>query len=423
MHSSFGLILFYLLEINRTDNAIKNHWNCIVKKKLDSDSPACAEDLHKVASLNFCSCAMKTESKEVKEERQNPDELVSVHGRMGLKCSADTGASKLLCRLVNGEQNQLEAKHGATFKTSVGMDELMNGIHFSDVGANGSVAMIESGRNNSKHDILNSSMELRFDVSASTRPCCSALDAAVPFTLNSTKSPNRLRGHEFCILHSEFENKTESSLSYTSTSATGEDKSVTEKEGKFPKLNVHMQSVDSNEQRLHHESAHPKDLVTDLDGAQPSIIHHHVLHANSPFSCSTPSNCARYAFVSVNSPESILRNSARTFKNTPSIIRKRAYKEAGVDKSSDVASTPSWKISCTNSTSEDINNADIPNGKQGCLSFFCKPGSSLAVKSLRRQLDYAFEMERDAAAAKCGNPFPATASPNIEFFSNAMVIP
>ncbi|XP_021669687.2 uncharacterized protein LOC110656980 [Hevea brasiliensis] len=254
-----------------TDNAIKNHWNCIVKKKLDSNSPAYAEDLCKVGSLNFCSCAMKTDSKEVKEERQNPDELVSVHGRMGLMCSGDMGTAELLCGLANGGQNQLEAKYGmvGTSDSSVEIDELMNGIHFDDRGANGCGAMIGCRRNKS-----------------------SALEAVLPFPLNSAKSPNRLSGHELGVLHSEFGNETENSYSFTS--ATGGDRSVIEKESKFHKMNMHIQPVDRNQRCIHHESAQPKDLVTNLDGADPSIGHHHVLHANSPFSCSTPRNCARY---------------------------------------------------------------------------------------------------------------------------------
>ncbi|KAF2297768.1 hypothetical protein GH714_002660 [Hevea brasiliensis] len=260
----------------RTDNAIKNHWNCIVKKKLDSNSPAHAEDLCKVGSLNFCSCAMKTDSKE-----------------------CDMGTAELLCGLPNGGQNQLEAKYGmvGTSDSSVEIDELMNGIHFDDRGANGCGAMIGCRRNKS-----------------------SALEAVLPFPLNSAKSPNRLSGHELGILHSEFGNETENSYSFTS--ATGGDRSVIEKESKFHKMNMHVQPVDRNQRCLHHESAQPKDLVTNFDGADPSIGHHHVLHANSPFSCSTPRNCARYTFVSALELELKLPlNQTETAKNRDSTVQ------------------------------------------------------------------------------------------------------
>ncbi|XVF10649.1 hypothetical protein REPUB_Repub07fG0200600 [Reevesia pubescens] len=46
------------------------------------------------------------------------------------------------------------------------------------------------------------------------------------------------------------------------------------------------------------------------------------------------------------SPESILRISAMTFKNTPSIIRKRSYKKAWNDNFSDAACSPVRTFSC-----------------------------------------------------------------------------
>jgi myb proto-oncogene protein len=95
-----------------------------------------------------------------------------------------------------------------------------------------------------------------------------------------------------------------------------------------------------------------------------------------------------------------LRNSARTFKNTPSIIRKRALRGAAIAKISDVTCTPSSKFSCPDDF-QIVDSTNSPNEKQGFLRYF-QPETSFAIKSLKRHFDYAFDMEKEADLGKCG---------------------
>ncbi|EEF51134.1 myb, putative [Ricinus communis] len=319
----------------RAENAIKNHWNCLMKKKFDSILPhAYAMDRCTSGSINFCSCAVKPNSMMVKEERQIPDGTVSVHGRMGLECSANAIGRG---RVTIGPK-RMDCKH----------DIVLSSLSPSDI-------------------------KLPFDGPTSTRLRSRALEAVLPFNSNSVKSPNGLRSYELGIFPSEFSNKMEISYTNTSTSGIGKDSNILGKENQVQKMQ--RPQVDASKHCLHQQSVQLKD------------------YANVPVSCSTPRN-----LVKCTSPESILRSSARTFKNTPSIIRKRAYRKTGVDNPSDVICTPSLKFSCSNS--KDVNTADIPEANQGFLSLFCKAGSSIAVKSLRRQLDYAFDSEKDAASSE-----------------------
>ncbi|XVF51531.1 hypothetical protein PTKIN_Ptkin04bG0192200 [Pterospermum kingtungense] len=74
------------------------------------------------------------------------------------------------------------------------------------------------------------------------------------------------------------------------------------------------------------------------------------MHLKGSSCCSTPPKLA--GSLSPNSycssPESILRISAMTFKNTPSIIRKRSYKKGWNDNFSDAACSPLRTFSCCN---------------------------------------------------------------------------
>lgn len=113
---------------------------------------------------------------------------------------------------------------------------------------------------------------------------------------------------------------------------------------------------------------------------------------NTHFACSTPPDLA--LSISVSSPESILRNSAMSYKNTPSIIRKR---------------TPRKAVS-SHDCSKNVETMESENGKCGSESWLHR-----SQPSLGRRLDYMFDSEWDPTMVRCGTPGSVTPSskPNV----------
>ncbi|KAL7609769.1 transcription factor MYB3R-5 isoform X1 [Lactuca sativa] len=116
---------------------------------------------------------------------------------------------------------------------------------------------------------------------------------------------------------------------------------------------------------------------------------------NNHFSCSTPPDLA--LSISVSSPESILRNSAMSYKNTPSIIRKR---------------TPRKSVSATSSYdfSKNVETIESGNTNRGSESWLHR-----SQPSLGRRLDYMFDSEWDPTMVRCRTPGSVTPSskPNV----------
>lgn len=260
----------------RSDNAIKNYWNCVLKKNLDSYSlHGCTMDLFTVSSPNSYNCAAELNYLKLKES-QSVEKAAFVYENMELRCSAEMSASG------SGKANGI-------------------------------------GKKNEVHKL-------------------------------------------------------------------------------------HMQAEETSQNCLHHESQQLSTLVCNLDAGEVPSMDTCVMHPISPFCCSTPTKYAQSISVNSTSPESILRNSARTFKNTPSIIRKRALRGAAIAKTSDVTCTPSSKFSCPNDF-QIVDSTNSPNEKQGFLRYF-QPETSFAIKSLKRHFDYAFDMEKEADLGKCGKSVP-----------------
>lgn len=115
---------------------------------------------------------------------------------------------------------------------------------------------------------------------------------------------------------------------------------------------------------------------------------HDVPDLNSPHCYTTPTKPAQPHYANDKSPESILRRSALTFANTPSIIRKRTPKCTVSSISSDISFTPTGTTSHTHE--KDVNSTDLPNSKH------CWISNSIAVKPLERRLEYAFNEAKDS---------------------------
>ncbi|KAJ4823467.1 hypothetical protein Tsubulata_019706 [Turnera subulata] len=282
----------------RSHNAIKNRWN-LIRRNLDSYLPPhSAMDWHMVDSSNVWFCETKPDFREVMEGRQNPKETASDCDKMGLKNSGKTSTSDLAPEIDNGGLNTVEVEYGLEGKN----------------GTNSRGACIGSGRTNKEDNIIRSpllacDLELSLQVSASNVSSCKPLQA-IPATVESAESPTMFRGCESGIIQSRCGSKTEKWSSSTSIHGSSEDNN--QADNKASKMQMH-------------------DKVTN--------------HNNSSYG--SPLNMSQCMSVDCDNLEATLRNAARTFKNTPSIMRKRTCRKLGYASSSDiVAWTPSQKISC-----------------------------------------------------------------------------
>lgn len=121
--------------------------------------------------------------------------------------------------------------------------------------------------------------------------------------------------------------------------------------------------------------------------------------ANSLSFCSTSPNFPPSA-ISTSSPESILRNSALKYEHTPSIIRKRSPKEGG-------SCSPVCKIPLSCESRAADNKIDSVDAKTTLHCQLHRSALSVAGKPLERRLEYAFDREWDSLAVRCSTPVSA----------------
>lgn len=136
---------------------------------------------------------------------------------------------------------------------------------------------------------------------------------------------------------------------------------------------------------------------------------------------SYPSNLSLSISSNDRSPESKLKNSAESYKNTPSIIRKKFVSESAKPSYSSSLSTRSI-ISC-DSESKDCNCLCLTSEK-GCLhpkGF--KSGTSLGEQPLERRLEYAFDLEWDSATGRRCSPCSKSPSSELNFDAKMMLTP
>ncbi|KAI3812960.1 hypothetical protein L1987_17673 [Smallanthus sonchifolius] len=119
--------------------------------------------------------------------------------------------------------------------------------------------------------------------------------------------------------------------------------------------------------------------------------------SNGQVSCSTPPDLALSISINSTSPESILRNSGLSYKNTPSIIRKRTPRKiVGHD------------------CSKNVETGELEKEKCGSDSWLHR-----SQPSLGRRLDYMFDAECDPTVARYCTPGPVTPSSK----ANVMLTP
>ncbi|XP_024995473.1 transcription factor MYB3R-5-like [Cynara cardunculus var. scolymus] len=147
-----------------------------------------------------------------------------------------------------------------------------------------------------------------------------------------------------------------------------------------------------------------KNLAISLENSGSPSSANSSMQLNGQFSCSTPPHLALSISVNSSSPESILRNSAMSYKNTPSIIRKRTPRSVN-------CSSPSTS---GHDCSKNVKTSESEITQRGPDSWLHR-----SQPSLGRRLDYMFDSEWDPTIVRCCTPGSVTRSPK----ANVMLTP
>lgn len=360
-----------MLEIVRTNNAIKNHWNGTLKMRSDLYSPDGPQaNMNRSRSPNFNSWEIYDGMDKVKVERESYDEMMtSPDCSIGLKVDNNTCFTELGLRNSCGGTTFTEVlslKEGNS--CPIKLVKLSSQIQHDETSGSSHKCNIKHA--NKCRVLIDSSSDVPMDVQAYSK--LELEDHAS----NATKSGNSTRSLALADLALGIIPDNPYSSDFT-LGLSGEADKV--------RNGNNSQKMQVCTGKINHDwFAYDQSKQQDLDATNNSngfpSTYDHLIHSNSQNIYSTPTSFARAVYENGCSLESILRKSAMTFKNTPSIIRKR--------KSCTLVSTGSSDVYYAEE--KDVDSTDFSSFKK--TSLFCRPSNtSVAVRSLERCLEYDFD--------------------------------
>ncbi|KAL0393507.1 UNVERIFIED_CONTAM: Transcription factor R-1 [Sesamum latifolium] len=366
----------------RTDNAIKNHWNCSVKKRPDLNLPLfSARKVQGSASPEMCndeekqgsSCRITDTLGETRNfgQKTAPEKidgacstnLVLGNANFPGDGSETKPASLEIRGSPEGEQNLIEPLDGDQFG------------QFSSITSDSSGELLTANADKTRSvnplstDSLNNSMDAHHRTRKDhADPVVRPITCARMFD-----SPKRPR-YNPCVI---------------------DDRSDCSPVDTF--LNAPKSSPSTG-------------LDKDIECTSLELFH--------PY----PGNLSLSFSSNDGSPESLLKNSAMSYRNTPSIIRKKTITEAASGSCSGSLSNSMRFISCA-SNNKGANGSNLVSEK-GCLhSKDSTSGTSVSGQALERRLEYAFDLEWDSTTARRCTPGSTTPSSELKFDAKLMLTP
>ncbi|KAH8488604.1 hypothetical protein H0E87_024304 [Populus deltoides] len=353
----------------RTENSIKNHWNCSVRKRIES---------YPARGLDFYSYKTKADGKKLEVGKQRNDRGVNLCSNVE-PCSLD-----LVLGNVGSREGQLKTSDNEICKEW--NDSAKSTGRTIGTKATDTCVLSSQDCRESASSAYTSESTDHSSVNQPGKIC----DISSGSLMRSPYSQERT--HETTNTINSLPSETLSpsldlSLS-TPFSAHGYDETMDEHE-----KNRGPNTTDKLHRGLCYESLQPKDLNVFLETGSFPSSDCYIRTVGGPGSFSTPISRNRVS-PSCSSPESRLRSKARSFKSTPSIIRKRSSITLRQADSSDKDDNGLRSLgSC--SSDKDDDDVDLLNKKQ----LFLSPPKSKKLetsedsKSVEKRLEYAFNIE------------------------------
>ncbi|KAH6754744.1 hypothetical protein C2S53_020628 [Perilla frutescens var. hirtella] len=385
----------------RTDNAIKNHWNCSVKKRPDLNLPSIsAMELQGSSNLKVFNDEEKLQA-EPESGTRSPNSDTK-------KVTQNTdGARSALGNTISSPDHVVQTKPALLSTCRSSENVAINSVQFGWPPTNKSGCSFNGSGNKIRSCSLPSNS--LNNVSADDRD-------VIPGNARLFTTPKTSRDSP-CITDDRCNySPVDTVLSLSLSAYTNESK----KTGKRSRVCESPLLNDEESGFSSYDPPHWNDSDVPISFAGRTSIVNNIEQASHQIVNSYHSNLSLSVSSDVGSPESKLKNSAISYINTPSIIRKKAFREEARGSYSSSFSTQMHILSCA--SNDEYADCSHLMSERGCLhSQDLRSGSSVIGQPVERRLEYAFDLEWDSPCVRCYTPGSAALSSELKVDKTMML--